>query len=159
MIDLINNYSSIILFIHVLSAVVWIGGMIAIRFAVHYSMQNIEDSKIRLERILENLRRFFYLVIPSILLLLLTAIIMVIGLKLNETSNYYVVMIKELIWTLMTLIFIIIYIRREIAQNAFNNKDFQKTKNNLIPIANYLIPINIFLGFIAIFLGITLRGF
>ncbi len=133
--------------------------MIAIRFAVHYSMQNIEDPKIRLERILENLKRFFYLVIPSILLLLITAIIMVIGLKLNETSNYYVVMIKELIWTLMTLIFIIIYIRREIAQNAFNNKDFQKTKNNLIPIANYLIPINIFLGLIAIFLGITLRGF
>ena len=87
MIDLLNNYSSIILFIHVLSAVVWIGGMIAIRFAVHYSMQNIEDPKIRLERILENLKRFFYLVIPSILLLLITAIIMVIGLKLNETSN------------------------------------------------------------------------
>lgn len=133
--------------------------MIAIRFAVHYSMQNIEDPKIRLERILENLKRFFYLVIPSILLLLITALIMIIGLKLNETTNSHIIIVKELIWTVMTLIFIIIYIRREIAQKAFINKDFLKTKNNLIPIATYLIPINIILGLIAIFLGIIIRGF
>ena len=158
MVDFFNNYSSIIVFLHVISAVVWVGGMIAIRFAVHYSMQNIEEPKIKLERTLENLKRFFKLVIPSILTLLITAIIMIIGSGFKESTLYSLVIVKELIWSLMTIIFIIIYIKRNKAEKAFLNEDMNITKNNLIPIANYFIPINILLGIIAIFMGVLLRG-
>ena len=158
MVDFFNNYSSIIVFLHVISAVVWVGGMIAIRFAVHYSMQNIEEPKIKLERTLENLKRFFKLVIPSILTLLITAIIMIIGSGFKESTLYSLVIVKELIWSLMTIIFIIIYIKRNKAEKAFLNEDMNSTKNNLIPIANYFIPINILLGIIAIFMGVLLRG-
>ena len=62
--------------------------MIVIRFAVHYSMQNIEDPKIKLGRTLENLKRFFSMVIPSIILLLITAIIMILALQLKESELY-----------------------------------------------------------------------
>ena len=144
---------------HVISAVIWVGGMIAIRFAVHYSMQNIEDPKIKLARTLENLKRFFNMVIPAILTLLITAIIMIIALGFKGTELYSVVIIKEIIWSIMTLIFITIYIKRNKAQKAFDNNDFLNAKSNLLPIATYFIPINIVLGLIAIFLGITLRGF
>ena len=159
MTDFFNNYSSIIVFLHVISAVIWVGGMIAIRFAVHYSMQNIEDPKIKLGRTLENLKRFFNMVIPAILTLLVTAIIMIIALGFKGTELYNVVVIKEIIWSIMTLIFITIYIKRVKAQKAFDNNDFLNAKNNLLPIAIYFIPINIVLGLVAIFLGITLRGF
>lgn len=159
MVDFFNNYSSIIVFLHVISAVIWVGGMIAIRFAVHYSMQNIEDPKIKLARTLEFLKRFFSMVIPAILTLLITAIIMIIALGFKGTELYSVVIIKEIIWSIMTLIFITIYIKRNKAQKAFDNNDFLNAKNNLLPIATYFIPINIVLGLIAIFLGITLRGF
>lgn len=158
MTDFFNNYSSIVVFLHVISAVIWVGGMIAIRFAVHYSMQNIEEPKIKLARTLEFLKRFFSMVIPAILTLLITAIIMIIALGFNGTELYSVVIIKEIIWSIMTFIFIIIYIKRNKAQKAFDNSDFLNTKNNLLPIATYFIPINIVLGLIAIFLGITLRG-
>lgn len=158
MVDFFNNYSSIIVFLHVISAVVWVGGMIAIRFAVHYSMQNIEEPKIKLERTLENLKRFFSLVIPAILTLLITAIIMIIGLGFKENTLYSLIIVKELIWSLMTIIFIIIYIKRNKAQKSFLNEDMNTTKNNLIPIANYFIPINILLGIVAIFIGVLLRG-
>ena len=158
MVDFFNNYSSIIVFLHVISAVVWVGGMIAIRFAVHYSMQNIEEPKIKLERTLENLKRFFSLVIPAILTLLITAIIMIIGSGFKENTLYSLVIVKELIWSLMTVIFIIIYIKRNKAQKSFLNEDMNTTKNNLIPIANYFIPINILLGIVAIFIGVLLRG-
>ncbi len=158
MVDFFNNYSSIIVFLHVISAVIWVGGMIAIRFAVHYSMQNIEEPKIKLERTLENLKRFFSLVIPAILTLLITAIIMIIGSGFKESTLYSLVIVKELIWTLMTIIFIIIYIKRNKAQKSFLNEDMNTTKNNLIPIANYFIPINILLGIVAIFIGVLLRG-
>ena len=116
MIELFNNYSSIIVFLHVISAVIWVGGMIAIRFAVHYSMQDIEDPKIKLGKTLESLRRFFNMVIPSILLLLITAIIMILALGFKGTPLYTIVIIKEIIWTVMTLIFITIYLKRNKAQ-------------------------------------------
>ena len=158
LVDFFNNYSSVIVFLHVISAVIWVGGMIAIRFAVHYSMQNIENPRIKLERTLENLKRFFSLVIPAILTLLITAIIMIIGSGFKENTLYSLVIVKELIWSLMTIIFIIIYIKRNKAQKSFLNEDMNTTKNNLIPIANYFIPINILLGIVAIFIGILLRG-
>ena len=157
--ELFNNFSSSIVFLHVISAVIWVGGMIAIRFAVHYSIQEIEEPKIKLGRTLENLRRFFNMVIPAILVLLITAIIMIIALGFKGTELYSIVIIKEAIWTIMTILFITIYIKRNKAQKAFDNSDFANAKNNLLPIATYFIPANIILGLIAIFLGITLRGF
>ena len=157
--DFFKNYSSIIVFLHVISAVIWVGGMIAIRFAVHYSMQNIEEPKIKLARTLDLLKRFFSMVIPAILTLLITAIIMIIALGFKESELYSIVVIKEIIWSIMTFVFITIYIKRNKAQKAFDNNDMATTKNNLLPIATYFIPINILLGLIAIFLGVTLRGF
>ena len=85
--ELFNNFSSSIVFLHVISAVIWVGGMIAIRFAVHYSIQEIEEPKIKLGRTLENLRRFFNMVIPAILVLLITAIIMIIALGFKGTEQ------------------------------------------------------------------------
>ncbi len=159
MTEFFNNFSSIIVFLHVISAVIWVGGMIAIRFAVHYSIQNIEDPKVKLGRTLENLKRFFNIVIPTIITLLITAIIMIIALGFKGTALYNIVIVKEIIWTIMLIIFITIYMKRNKAQKAFDNGDFANTKKQLIPIATYFIPINIVLGLVAIFLGITLRGF
>ena len=157
--ELFNNFSTLIIFLHVISAIVWIGGMIVIRFAVHYSMQNIEDPKVKLGRTLENLKRFFNIVIPTIITLLITAIIMIVALGFKGTALYNIVIVKEIIWTIMLIIFITIYMKRNKAQKAFDNGDFANTKKQLIPIATYFIPINIVLGLVAIFLGITLRGF
>lgn len=159
MLDLFNNFSTLIVFLHVLSAVIWIGGMIVIRFAVHYSMQKIQEPTIKLGRTLENLKRFFNMVIPSIIVLLLTAIIMIIALGFKGTSLYSIVIAKEAIWTIMTLVFIIIYIRRNQAQKAFDKGDFALAKQKLQVLASFLIPFNTILGLVAIYLGVTLRGF
>ncbi|MGP2656253.1 hypothetical protein ACOJTA_04350 [Malaciobacter sp. WC5094] len=159
MTELFDNYSSIIVFLHVISAVLWVGGMLAIRFAVHYSMQDITDPKIKLGRTLEFLRRFFNMVIPAIVLLLLTAIIMIIALGFKGTPLYSVVIAKEVIWTIMTIVFITIYIKRNKASKAFESGNLPTAKKQLEPIAKYFIPLNIILGIIAIFLGVTLRGF
>ena len=157
--ELFFQFSTLIVFLHVLSAVVWIGGMIAIRFAVHYSMQNIEEPKIKLERTLENLKRFFNLVLPFIALLLVTALILIFGLELKDTPLNKFVHIKEAIWTVMAIIYITVYIKRNKAEKAFLAGDLATTKAQLAPIAKIYIPLNIVLGLIAIYLGVTLRGF
>ena len=150
---------SLVIFLHILSAIVWIGGMIAIRFAVHFSMQKIDEPKIKLGRTLENLQRFFQMVIPSIIILLLTALLLIYGLQLNNGSLSSIVHIKESIWVIMTTVFIIVYVKRNKAQHAFDQGNFPHAKAQLEPIAKYYIPLNIILGLLALYLGVTLRGF
>ena len=159
MAELFNNNSAIIVFLHVISATIWVGGMIAIRFAVHYSMQEIQKPEVKLGRILDLLRRFFSIVIPAIIILLLTAIIMSVALGFKGTSLYSIVIAKEAIWTVMVFVFIVIYVKRNKAQSYFDSKDFKSAKETLAPLAKWMIPLNIILGMIAIYLGITLRGF
>ncbi len=154
--ELFEQAPALIVFLHVLSATIWIGGMIAMRFAVHYSIQNITEPKIKLERTLENLKRFFNLVLPFIFVLLITALILIFGLELKQNKFVH---IKEIIWTIMTIVFIIVYIKRNKAQKAFLTQDFITAKKYLHPIANIYIPLNITLGLLAIYFGVTLRGF
>ncbi|OUR70829.1 hypothetical protein A9Q76_06420 [Arcobacter sp. 31_11_sub10_T18] len=157
--ELFLQVPALIVFLHVISAVIWVGGMIAIRFAVHYSMQNILEPKIKLGRTLENLKRFFNMLLPFIALLLITALILIFGLEFKDTPLNKFVHMKESIWIAMTLIYITVYVKRNKAQKAFDEEDFKEAKKQLAPIAKIYIPLNIFLGLVAIYLGVTLRGF
>jgi len=131
---------------------VWVGGMIAIRFALHFSLQTIDDPKIKLQTTLLNLKYFFNMVMVFIVLLFVTAFIMVQALELNSSVVYF----KEGIWTLMTLVFIVVFIKRQKAHKSFNLNDFANTKKELHPIAAYYIPLNILLGLLALLLGIII---
>lgn len=152
------TFGSFIVFLHIFSAIVWVGGMIAIRFAVHYSIQEIEDPKIKLGRTLEFLRRFFNMVIPAIIILVLSAVLMSLAFGLKETDYAFLVHTKETIWGIMTLIFVFIYKKRNQAQVFFESGDFKNAKETLAPLSLWMIPTNIALGVVALYLGVTLRG-
>jgi len=157
--ELFANYANFILFVHVFAALFWVGGMLAIRLAVHPALQHIEDPTVRLARTLEVLKYFFSYVVFMIILLLASAIIMAVGLGFKGTPLYSVVLVKEGIWTIMTILFTIIYIRRNQAEKLFISGDLAGAKQKLAPIATYLIPINIALGIAALYFGGVLRGF
>ncbi len=151
--EFFSNYSTILVFLHVISAVIWIGGMIAIRVAVHPALQSIEDGKVKLGKTLQIVGRLFNLVIPFILILLLTGIIFELsGIKGTLTH------IKELIWTIMTLNFIFMYIKRAKAQKLFDSGKLEDAKKCVKILPTILLPINILLGVIAILIGVILRG-
>lgn len=154
------NNAHWIIFLHVLSAIVWVGGMIAIRFAVHPAMQHIDDAQTKLARTLEALRNFFLIVIPMIVILIITAAVMAIGFNFKEVGGfmYGMVHVKEALWTIMTINFVIIYVRRNRAERSFLAGDLAECKRQLGPVSKIFIPVNIFLGLIAVFIGITLRG-
>jgi len=156
--ELFTNNAQLIVFLHVLSAIIWVGGMIAIRVAVHPTIQSIDDPKIKLGKTLQIMRKLFNLVIPFIVLLLMTAIIMAIGLQFKGTDLYNTVLIKEGIWTVMTLNFIYMYSKRLKAQKLFNNGALPKAKEQVAKIPNLLLPLNIVLGVVALYLGVVLRG-
>jgi len=157
--SIFSDFTSLIIFLHVFSAIIWVGGMIALRYAVHFTMQGIEKPETKLKLILDYLQRFFNIVRPMIGLLLVTAVIMTIGFAFKGTPLAMIAHSKEAIWLVMTVVFIIIYLKRNTAQMYFDAKDFKSAKQTLELIAKYLIPLNIVLGLIALYLGITLRGF
>jgi len=148
-----------IIFFHILSAVIWIGGMIAVRFAVHPALQHIDDENVRLARTLEITGRLFGLVMPFILLLIATGLYMAYMYGFNgHTKLSLVVHIKEAIWLVMSLNYAAMLYLRFKAQDSYLKSNLMMAKKYLAPIAKYMIPINIFLGLLAIYMGLILRG-
>ncbi len=172
LVGIFGTYAHEIIFLHVLSAFVWVGGMMAIRFAVHPALQHIEDPRVKLGRILAVTGKFFHFVIPFILLIILTAVLMAVGLgfriaAVDESGHiisqsayaiYQVVHIKEVIWVVMTANFTWMYWKWRKAQKLFDTGDLAGAGNAVSPLPKYLLPINIALGILALWLGITLRG-
>jgi uncharacterized membrane protein len=167
-----GTYAHEIVFLHVLSAFVWVGGMMAIRFAVHPGLQAIEDPKLRLGRTLAITGKFFHFVMPFILLLILTAVLMAVGLGfriaavdgggniINENAYalYQMVHVKEVIWMVMAANFTWMYVKRRKAQKLFDTGDLAGAKAAVALIPKLLLPINFVLGILALWLGLTLRG-
>ncbi|SFV62647.1 hypothetical protein MNB_SV-9-927 [hydrothermal vent metagenome] len=173
LIELFGSYTHEIIFLHILSAIIWVGGMIAIRLAVHPNLQMIDDPNIKLGKTLAITGKFFNIVIPFIIILIITATLMAVGLgfrvsAVNEVGDiisqqayatYQLVHIKEAVWLIMTMNFTFMYIQRYKAQKLFNNQKLAEAKEKLKLIPNLLLPINIALGIVALWLGVTLRGF
>ena len=158
-ITIFAEYAFFILFLHVLGAFVWVGGMIAIRGAVHPSLQHIEDPKVRMARTLEIMQRLFMIVLPFIVILIVTGGIMAIGMGFKGTPLYGMVHVKEAIWTIMTINYSLMFIKRNRAERLFISGDLAGAKETLSPISNFMLPLNIVLGIVALAVGITLRGF
>ncbi len=167
-----GSFASTIVAIHILSAIVWVGGMIVIYLAVHPTMQSIEEPKVKLGKTLMVVGNFFNIVIVFIILSLLSAVFMAVGfgfrvsaidsngIIISEVANtlYNIVHIKEAIWLIMALNFTLMYIKRAKAQKLFDRGDMKGAKESVALIPKLLLPINIVLGILALWFGVTLRG-
>ncbi|MFT7860006.1 MAG: hypothetical protein ABXS93_03620 [Sulfurimonas sp.] len=172
LIELFAEYKTIIVFLHVISAVVWVGGMIAMRYAAHFSFMEIESPLHRLQRTAHALKRLFTIVSPFVIILIITAVIMAVGLgfraaAVDANGNviddyamyiYNLVHVKEAIWMLMAINLVAMILRRNKAQKLLDAGDSTGAKKALGMIGKYMVPVNIILGVIAIFLGVTLRN-
>ncbi len=152
------DYKVIIVFLHVISAVMWVGGMVAMRYAAHPSFLEIESPAKRLERIADALKRLFCIVAPFVLVLLATAIIMLKGYSISDSEFKNIGYAKEAIWTIMFLNLGYMIRRRNNAQKALEKGEFVVAKNQLEMIGKYMVPLNIGLGVVAIFLGSYFSG-
>ena len=169
---LFGEYKVQIIFLHILSAVVWVGGMIAMRFAAHQSLQLLEPANIKITRSAHALKRLFVIVAPFVIILILTAVIMAVGYGFRNAAIgadgkvindyamhiYNIVHVKESIWMIMTLNFLAMVFRRNQAAKLIANGDFAVAGAKLKLIAQYMVPLNIALGLVAIYLGVFLRN-
>ncbi len=157
--EIFNNYAHIIIFLHVIGAIIWVGGMIATRVAVHPVMMGIDDPKVRVGNNLKITGRLFNLVMPFIIIILITALIMAIALNGHNGDMKMLFISKEIIWTVMTINYAYMYILRKKAWAMFEDGKIKEAAAKVKIIPNLLLPINIALGIIALWLGISLRGY
>lgn len=172
LVETFAHHRTLIVFLHVLSAVIWVGGMIAIRFATHQSLALISDPKLRLERSAHTLKRLFSIVWPFVIVLISTAVLMAVGLGFRAAamdpmgnvideyamSLYNTVHIKEAIWFIMAINLALMMWRRRKAEQALKVGNIEEAKEMLSLIAKYMVPVNIVLGITAIFIGVVLRN-
>ena len=172
--EIFSNFSTLIVFLHIFSAVVWIGGMIAIRIAVHPVIsrggltpsQMLSTSKStsmltpeqRLNMILQIMGRLFNLVLPFIFAIIATGITMEIAMDGHHSTNRTLFITKEIIWTLMTINYGYMYYQRAKAWHLLESNNIKESKAKVALIPNLLLPINILLGSGALWIGVLLRG-
>jgi len=170
--EIFADYRTQIVFLHVISAVVWVGGMIAMRYAAHNSFMYIESPLNRLERISHALKRLFVIVTPFVIILIITAVIMAVGLGFREAAVdadhnvidesamflYNLIHTKEAIWMLMAANLALMAIFRNQADKLLDKGDATGAKGKLGLIGKYMVPLNIVLGIVAIYMGVFLRN-
>ena len=149
-----NDYLFVFLFLHVISAVIWVGGMMAIKVAVHPVMHTIEDEKVMIEKTLNITGKLFNFVFPFIIILFLCALVF-----FKVGFSGWIVYLKFAIWGVMAINYCYMYIQRYRALRLFKKGDFAGSKDISKDLPHKLLPLNIFLGIIAIFLGVILRGY
>ena len=158
MAEIFAEYKTYIVFLHVISAVVWVGGMVAMRYAAHPSFMEIESPVKRLERVADALKRLFCIVAPFVILLIITAVFMIKGYSLSASEFSSISHAKEGIWSVMFLNLAFMIRRRNRAVKFLEEGDMVGAKFSLEMIGKYMVPLNIALGVIAIFLGSTLSS-
>lgn len=170
--SLFADYKNQIIFLHIISAVIWVGGMIAMRFAAHQSIQMIANVSEKIERTSQALKRLFTIVAPFVVILILTAVIMAVGYGFRDAAVdangtvindyaayvYNIVHVKEAIWLIMSINFVAMVLRRNKAAKLIKNGDLIGAAAALKLIGKYMVPVNIALGVIAIYLGVFLRN-
>ena len=174
MTELFSNYGHLMVFLHVLSAFIWVGGMIAIRVAVHpvvsrggvtpeEMLQSDVMSKMlepiqRLGITLQVMGRLFNLVMIFIVILFATGLMMAIATGGHHGDLKSIFLSKEIIWTIMAVNFTYMYIKRAKAWKLFRQGEMKLAKAQLSWMPNVLLPLNIVLGLVALWLGVSLRG-
>ncbi len=157
---LFEHFSFIIIPIHLISAIVWIGGMIMFVFAVYPSLRQIPNEKMMIRTSFRILRRYFTFLFPLSILLALSGVIIEFAKEYNNQDPTLgaIAGAKEAIWVLMFLNLIFAYYKMGDTKKRCLADEPELALDNLRLISHYLFTINIFLGLVALYFGLILGG-
>ena len=141
------------IFLHVFSIIIWIGGMAMMRCVVYPSLNSLPNDEVKTAQKINVMKRFIFVASPFILILMGTGIYLMSSFQGNMNVH-----IKEAIWLVMVLNFVFMYLQVKKAEKTVKeNQDFAKAQKQLSIITNFLIPATILPGMGAIILGIMLK--
>lgn len=165
--QIMTDYAGIVIFIHVLSAVVWVGGMVTLWFFAKFLSKHPHNER-RLGSRAILFKKYFFFLSPFIIMVFLTSLLMALGYKDNAVDvNGFILDVhnfemfkyintKGSIWTIMTMnmVFMLWILSRASCKLC----KVQKATDCMWLITTYLLPINILLGGIEVAIGVFLRS-
>lgn len=160
-IEIFANHSRIIIFFHVISAVLLIGSLFLIRFLIVPVFDKIEQEEVRYKAYLELIKYFLSFIFVVMFILITVSVFMNVGLglKFGDQTTYIIAHTKEIVWSIMMLNFIVMYVKYKSAQKAMKNNVLVEVHENIVLIVKYLVPANLVISLLSVYLGIIIRGF
>ena len=154
------NYASIILPLHIISAVVWLGAMIGYIVSTYPSIKQIPNEKLMIRTSLRTLRRLLNLILIVSVVLVISGVIIAIGASYADKDPLLATIIntKEALWIFMFFNTVFSFYKILQAKKSCLASDSGAAKDNVRLVSHYLIVINIFLGLIAAYFGMMLRS-
>lgn len=159
------DYSFVVIFLHVISATVWLGAMVTLWFLNRKASSSILVER-RFSGRAELFKKFFAFLSPFIIMVFLTSFFLSLGYRdaafdadgfiidSAKLSIYKYINIKGAIWIVMSMNMLFML---WIISKASCRLCKTQTANDCMWLINlYLLPINIILGSIEIYLGIFL---
>ena len=159
--EIFGDFSRLIIFLHIVSAMILVGSLFMLRFMINpiiSSMQSTEEGYEKLLKLLDS----FGKMITLVMIILVSASIFInvgLGFKYGNPTTYIMIHTKEALWTFIAFNFVYMYIKYRAAKKAFKEQEHIEVHENIILIVNYLVPLNFILGLIATYFGVILRGF
>ena len=164
--QIMTDYTNLVIFLHVVSAVMWVGGMMAILVITKTAHKNVSD-ELRLTGRATLIRGYFRFLTPFIVLSVITALFMALGYKDNAIAEdgfiidyasmeiYKTITLKGSIWGAMVMnMILMIWV---ISKAQANGCKLQKASDCMWLVNTYLLPLNIILGMSAIYIGVSIR--
>jgi uncharacterized membrane protein len=169
---IMTTFPNQIIFLHVLSAVIWVGGMVSARYGRVKPLRSLSEPEDFMHET-KRYTRFFKMMTPFVVILFITSVIMALsfndnaydedGFILSQNAVELLKMIhtKGGIWTVMAMNMGLMAWINFKASRSFsacsNVVECKRCKEALEIIYNYLMPVNIILGAVEIMLGVVLR--
>lgn len=154
------DYLPLIFAVHIFSAIIWIGGMVAFSLTVYPSVMQIPNEKMAVRTSLRTLNRFFKLLVPVALLSGISGFVMAGGKDYAHQDPVMSVVVtsKELIWLFMVLLWLYAWYKIKEARARCLASDSEHARDNVKLIAHYIFGIASLLGFCAVYFGYILRS-
>ncbi|QSZ42816.1 hypothetical protein GJV85_12055 [Sulfurimonas aquatica] len=164
---IMDNYPNIVIFLHVVTASVWVGGMAALHFLTRAASKDTQVDR-RFASRAGLFKKFFIALIPFISVSLLTSILMGLGyreeamdaegfiLDSSKFEAYKYINAKFIIWIVMVMNMILMTWILSKANCRLCKP--QKQSDCMWLVSEHLLPINILLGLIAIYIGVSIRS-
>lgn len=155
-----HNYANIILPLHIISAVIWVGAMIGYVMSSFPAIKQIPNEKLMVRTSIRTLRRLSQLIIVVSIILGITGVMIAIGASYGDKDPLLAAIIntKEALWIFMFLNTMVIFYKVLQSKKRCLDSDAAGAKDNIRLISNYLIMVNIFLGLTAAYFGMMLRS-
>jgi len=160
------EYSIFIVFLHVLSATIWLGGLVTLLVLSRKATKEVEQER-RFAGRAALFKKLFKFLSPFVVLVAITAIFMALGYKdnamdaegfvkdANSFETYQYINAKIIIYLAMVIhmVFTIWIITKAECRLCKT----RRATDCMWLINTYLLPINIILGMLAIYIGVIIR--